>query len=382
MSGEVRKLMKSTFSAYSPLPDADLARIWKSGLIVLDANVLLNLYCYSPSTRDDLLESLRSVTERLWLPHQAGAEFYMGRPRVIAEQRMNCKTALEAFKHVLENLYSDTSHPFVTKELRTQLERAHDALQKEVKGAQQALDRMLAKADPILTGVVALFEGRVGAAPTQEELAAFYAEAAIRYKHRIAPGFADRNKPDDRKYGDFVLWKQMIREASVREMPILFVTDDTKDDWWWKAPDRRALPALRVEMEQASGQPFQMYETLVFAREAKKRLKWKVREDTLKEISETAAEARKIVDAYQADLARLRLMNVASTGIGNLPHLVDPNLLGLTRPEIFNTAEAATRYAALTGLGSPHALLFGPLAPTPPASGTTLPAAPTKESSS
>src|SRR6266851_3425111 len=366
--------MKNTFSAYAPLPEADLARIWKSGLIVLDANVLLNLYCYSPSTRDDLLERLGSVTDRLWLPHQAGAEFYMGRPRVIAQQRTKCDEALKALDQTLKAFYSDTSHPFVSKELRTRLEQAQVALQKEVKSAQQALAKMLTKDDPILARVLALFDGRVGAAPTKEQLEALYAAAATRYKYRIAPGFADDSKPDERKYGDFVLWQQMIQQARVRKMPILFVTDDTKDDWWWEAPDRRALPALRVEMQRESGQSLQMYETLVFTREAKTRLNWKVKEHTLKEISESAAEARKLVDAYQAEFDRLRLLNVTSTGLGNLTHLED-----FDRSDIRSTIEAATRYASLTGVGTPMPLFFGTGHLKP---GTAPPAAPPTEESS
>ena len=377
--------MKKTFGAYAPLPEADLARIWKSGLIVLDASVLLNLYCYSPSTRDNLLDGLASVPDRLWLPHQAAAEFCLGRPRVIEQQRTKCDEALKAFDQALKALYSDTSHPFVSRDLRTRLEQAQVVLQREVKAARQGLDKMLTKDDPILARALTLFEGRVGDCPTQEDRESLYAEAATRYKHRIPPGFADQDKPDDRQYGDFVLWKQMVRQATDRTLPVLFVTDDTKDDWWWKGPGRSAsaLPALRVELEQASGQPFQMYETSVFIREAKARLKWKVKDDTLKEISESATEARRmnaVLEAafglvrpdVRAELARLGLLNVTSTGVGTLPHLV-----GHPGSEVYRTAEAATRYAALTGLGSPTALILGTLNPSPPKPGTTPPAAPT-----
>ena len=37
---------------------------------MIDANVLLNLYRYNESPRDDLLEVLQKVGDRLWVPHQ------------------------------------------------------------------------------------------------------------------------------------------------------------------------------------------------------------------------------------------------------------------------------------------------------------------------
>lgn len=364
--------MKKMLAAYTPLPEVDLARVWKIGLIVLDANVLLNLYGYSSNTRDDLLDGLATAPDRLWLPHQAAAEFHLGRPRVIEQQRTKCGEALKALDQALKAIYSDTSHPFVPPELRTQLEKAQAAVQREVQKARKGLEKMLSKEDPILARVLTLFEGRVGDGPTQEEREALYAEAATRYKYRIPPGFADQEKPDDRKFGDFVLWKQMVRQAADRELPILFVTDDTKSDWWWKPPGKAAsvLPALRVEMDQASGQPFQMYEALVFIEEAKARLKWKVKDDTLKEVADNAEVARRaysvLADAlahttpeFRAELLRLHTGTISGAlgpqilGSTNLP----PHVLGNT--SLLSTMHPATAYALLTGLGSPAALLYG-----------------------
>ena len=382
-------------AAYTPLPEADLARVWKSGLIVLDANVLLNLYCYSSTTRDDLLEGLATVPDRLWLPHQAAAEFGLGRPRVIEQQRTKCDEALKALDQALKAFYSDTSHPFVPKDLRKQLEQAQTAIRREVQKALKDLATMASKEDPILARVLDLFDGRVGDGPTQEERDALYADAATRYKHRIPPRFADQDKPDDRKYGDFVLWKQMMRQATDRKVPILFVTDDTKPDWWWKAPGRSAsaLPALRVEMEQASGQPFQMYEASVFIKEAKARLKWKVKDDTLKEVADSATEVRRVNAALEAalgqvapevraELARLR-HTALSTGMMP-PYLltstgvISPALLGTYGTNVLSTMDPATRYAhaLLTGLGSPPALILSGLSPGPPPNPGSAPTPP------
>jgi hypothetical protein len=163
--GLITAMKKKMLAAYTPLPESDLARVWKAGLIVLDANVLLNLYCYSSTTRDDLLDGLATVPDRLWLPHQATAEFCLGRPRVIEQQRTKCDEALKALDQALKAFYSDTSHPFVPKDLRRQLEQAQAAVQREVRKAQKELEKMVSKEDAILARVLALFDGRLGDGP-------------------------------------------------------------------------------------------------------------------------------------------------------------------------------------------------------------------------
>ena len=44
-------------------------RLWREGMFVVATNVLLNLYRYSRSTRDELLRVLRALEDKLFLPH-------------------------------------------------------------------------------------------------------------------------------------------------------------------------------------------------------------------------------------------------------------------------------------------------------------------------
>src|SRR5690242_770517 len=54
------------------------------GLVVLDANVLLEGYRYHPETREDLFDVLERLGDRLWIPHQVAAEFLANRLNVMA----------------------------------------------------------------------------------------------------------------------------------------------------------------------------------------------------------------------------------------------------------------------------------------------------------
>ena len=56
-------------------------------MFVMDTTVLLNLYRYSRPTRDELLEVLRALSGKLFLPHQIGREFLERRLSTIRSQR-------------------------------------------------------------------------------------------------------------------------------------------------------------------------------------------------------------------------------------------------------------------------------------------------------
>jgi predicted nucleic acid-binding protein len=62
-------------------------RMWEEGMFVVDTNVLLNLYRYSRSTRDELLRVLRALENKLFLPHQVGREFLERRLEIVRKQR-------------------------------------------------------------------------------------------------------------------------------------------------------------------------------------------------------------------------------------------------------------------------------------------------------
>lgn len=69
------------------IPSEDeLAEALRSATVVVDANVLLSLYRYNEATRDDLLDVLRRIGDRLWVPHQALREFWRNRLGVIADR--------------------------------------------------------------------------------------------------------------------------------------------------------------------------------------------------------------------------------------------------------------------------------------------------------
>lgn len=78
--------MRNQFKGFYPPLTEELSWLWDEGLVVLDANTLLNLYRYTDQTANEFLATLHGIQERLWMPHQAGLEFHRRRLDVIDQQ--------------------------------------------------------------------------------------------------------------------------------------------------------------------------------------------------------------------------------------------------------------------------------------------------------
>ena len=77
------------------VPDEDaIETALKAGLVVPDTNVILNLYRFQATARDELFGALEKVGNRLWAPHQVGLEFHQIRLSVMKEQEDYFDTTL------------------------------------------------------------------------------------------------------------------------------------------------------------------------------------------------------------------------------------------------------------------------------------------------
>ena len=83
---EEKSNIEKIFKGYYRPEDGVMRDIWTKGEIVVDANVLLDLYRYSDDARDAFLQLLTKHATRVWLPHQAAEEYFRNRPSVINEQ--------------------------------------------------------------------------------------------------------------------------------------------------------------------------------------------------------------------------------------------------------------------------------------------------------
>jgi PIN like domain len=99
------------------------------------------------------------------------------------------------------------------------------------------------------------------------ELAEIYVEAEERFRILRPPGFSDaKNKGVPEKYADVVIWFELIEHAKTEKKPLIFVTDDRKEDWWVKKNGKTISPRpeLLEEFQKKTNSSMYMYQTEQF----------------------------------------------------------------------------------------------------------------------
>lgn len=256
--------MREMFRAYYQPTPMEMSDLWNEGMVILDTNALLNLFRYSGRTRDDFFKALVAKTDSLWIPHQVGLEFHRRRITIINHQSKafgDIEAALTKARGQAENaLNGYKRHPSLDiGPMRAEFSDSISALIQGLRDAQKHHEEVVLATktnDDILAEITDLYHGKVGEPFSQDKLDAIYREGVQRYDEQVPPGYKDATKNEPDRYGDLVLWRQILAHATEEKRAAIFVTDDQKEDWWYTVDSERhgARPELVEEYYVASGE--------------------------------------------------------------------------------------------------------------------------------
>jgi hypothetical protein len=307
--------LRDSFRAYYRPSGQNLADIWEEGIIVLDTNTLLNFFRYTPSTRDEFLGVLEKLSESLWIPHHVGLEFQRRRLGVIS-------TTSEAFTKVTDalgrakgdigtTLNEFKHHPSLNRgDIKQEVGNFIDALSEKLqKQKEEHLTRLVTDgdADSTFERITDLFDGRVGAAFSADEISVLEVEGKERYEKKVPPGFKDKSDSNPNQYGDLIIWKEILRLGAERKLPVIFVTDDAKEDWWWKHGGETQGPRVELVEEYwaVAERRIHFYEPLRFLEYAKQQTNTTVSRQSLEEVEEVSSSygiAQRVLQDRRDDL--------------------------------------------------------------------------------
>jgi len=279
--------LKQTFRGYYRPTILEFTALWKDAIFALDANVLLNVYGYSPSTRKALLTLLGAVSDRLWIPHQFAAEFQRNRAKVIVEQVSNYQTVRNQLKKILEQDFrARHKHPFISRKSLAAFESLCRELEKKEKEHQALLS-----VDSHFERITEILKGKIGPVFLEDELAPLHEEARRRYAKRVPPGYMDDQKPEPDSFGDFLGWRQILDHGQRSKKSLILVTDEQKEDWWYIVKEIRLgpRPELLTEYATISGKDFYMYSVEQFIIRAQEHLGKKIGKEALAEVRDRSA---------------------------------------------------------------------------------------------
>src|SRR5947208_3218924 len=160
--------MRDLFPGFYDRTVDELSSLWQESIFVFDANILLHIYEYSPTTRERFFETLSKLKDRIWIPYQVAFEYQRRRMKVIVSQKNSYKVASKQLDKTLQSLkeglepYKKDKHAFIdTQELFKKITHEFDAAKKELqKAASKHPDYKVS--DPLREKLDALFAGKVG----------------------------------------------------------------------------------------------------------------------------------------------------------------------------------------------------------------------------
>ncbi len=229
--------------------DDELTSGLSSALISLDANVLLGLYRYPDEFGSDLLGAFEAMADRLFVSHQALTEFWRNRNSALAD-RARAKVEVEKQLNTNERSILDAVSAWAKKtaideddlgQARLLIERQFEVLRKVVTDNHQddVENYPSPSMDPIVEALESLLQGKIGTPLPASEYQTAVAEGKRRHDNEEPPGFKEKatakaHLPEG-VAGDYLVWIQSMAEAKRRNLDLLLITADEKEDWYWRS---------------------------------------------------------------------------------------------------------------------------------------------------
>ncbi len=215
--------------------------------IMVDTNVLLNIYRYCPDFSEFAMECLKVVKDSIYIPgtvryeygKHCDADFNAMKKQLEYAQKnlikqlanykdkmLNVAKELEKMQyHDIDKLCSEIEEGF--ENIKTKQEEFFDK-RKSVDNAARSWkkDHLKELVAEINAG------GRVLPELSMDQIFRWGKIGNERFKNEIPPGYKDSKKKDGvSQYSDFFIWMEMQEFAKSNSKDIVFVCDDVKGDW-------------------------------------------------------------------------------------------------------------------------------------------------------
>lgn len=240
------------FPCYYKKTQVELRELFATSVFIFDTNVLLDIYRLDPEYSAKVISLIEHYKERIKIPYHVAEEYHENLIETLVGHQDKLRKAkslleFERFKQVVIDHLKDylpikTINDFTSK-LKSQLNRFNKELTKqemflsdELKNCstQRRLSDLLS--DLILDKL------------PQEKITEIENEGAIRYDKKIPPGYRDDDKSSN-KYGDLIIWHEILKYAHENDVSIIFISRDLKEDWYDKKYGKVQGPRIELLKE-------------------------------------------------------------------------------------------------------------------------------------
>jgi PIN like domain len=254
--------MSSVLPEWYGHDDKAIKKIVTAGTIAVDTNVLLDLYRVGREQREQILSTLEAVRDRLFVPFQVALEYQRKRLSVAADNQSQYENLVDNAIALAEKQLDRLRDEQHKAAVRAIFDKAREEIQRqltELREEQVITFDEVQKDDPIRTALDELIDDEaVGQRPTPKALDDLKAKALQRIENSIPPGYLDAKKEDPT--GDCLIWFELLDHVDKSNRPLLFVTNDSKEDWYRERIRGRAIgPRVELIAEMTTASKGQLY---------------------------------------------------------------------------------------------------------------------------
>lgn len=225
---------------------ASLDSVKHDCIVVLDTNALLVPYGVSKNSLSQIEDTYAPLAKakRLVIPGQVAREFARNRPNKIAD-------IFQAFSRKRNTSPPDRgSYPLLEGTVEySRIQEIEDSLGKLIGEYRSSISKVLDHIkgwnwnDPVSRLYSRLFPDLV-VDPAIDE-SKISAQLDYHQANKLPPGYKDSSK-DDRGVGDQLIWNCVVSIATERKCPIVFVSGDTKADWFYRSESQPLFPRFEL----------------------------------------------------------------------------------------------------------------------------------------
>lgn len=223
-----------------------LEQIKENCLVVLDTNVLLIPF----DTGKESLQQIKATyerltqTKRLFIPGRVAREFAKNRSEKLKTiyQQISRKRNLSINRQAYPLLESSTEYQKLI-EIEKEIDGNLSNYRKQVASLLSQIKDWYWD-DPVSSLYRELFSSDVVIDIDYDEQK-LKLDLEYRQLHNIPPGFQDSTK-EDRGIGDLLIWHTILELGRNRMQDIIFVTNDSKNDWWYQSEGQSLYPRFEL----------------------------------------------------------------------------------------------------------------------------------------
>ncbi|EAD0588962.1 hypothetical protein FH021_01575 [Listeria monocytogenes] len=220
-------------------------------LIVFDTNYLLDIIQMPTTVSKKYIEALEKVKDNIYIPYLVALEFNFKKSSIKKDKIKKIKNYKDLVEQSVASLSDNIKNIDLvdTKELEEFTKEILELTKIYSKNLtnliEQKIESIITKEEAgLYEKLLQIIESKIGDKYEQEWITQVEAEGEERYEQQIPPGFTDTSKENEkdsirrygdikyqRKYGDLIIWKDIIEHSKKCDMvgkKVIFITNDGK----------------------------------------------------------------------------------------------------------------------------------------------------------